>query len=177
MSASDTGETRVEVTLHPDARIKGDKAKIVNAVVDIYTKHGMLTPDILIKAARSKSSPLHSEFTWDANQALQEVQRSQALYLIRVISLEITEVNTDDTYRGREFVLNPVSGSGEYISIRTALSDTEMRQQMIEQLLDRLDNLKRELKAFEEFSEVVEAITSVAKSKRKSKTAQAEARA
>ena len=167
-------KTRVELTIHPDARINGDKDKLTAAVLALYRKHGSLTPDLLIKAARPRNSPLHDEFTWDADQALAEVQRSQALYLIRVISLEITEVDTGHIYRGREFVLNPVDlEGGEYISVRTALSDPEMREQVIERLKERLLSLRDELKAFKEFAEVVAAITVVAVPKRRKRVAAA----
>lgn len=150
----------IEITLHPDARIKGDKEKLTAAVLEIYRKHGALTPGLLIEAARPVDSPLHAEFTWDAAQALVERQREQALYLIRVISLEITEVDTGHIYQGREFVLRP-STKEEYISIRSALSDKEMREQMVERLKARLVSLQEELRNFEEFVEVVEAITEI----------------
>lgn len=165
-------KTRVEITLHPGARIKGDRDKLTAVVLALYREHGSLTPNLLIKAARPRNNPLHDEFTWDADQALTEVQRSQALYLIRVISLEITEVDTGHVYRGREFVLNPVDTDGdEYVSVRTALSDPEMRQQVIEQLKTRLLLLCDELKAFKEFAGVVEEITAITALRRRKRIA------
>lgn len=170
-------KTKIEVQLHPDARIKGDRDKLTTAVLDVYRQHGSLTPDALIEAARSKRSPLHKEFTWDPQQALTEVQRTQALYLIRMISLEITEVDTGKSYRGREFVLNPVSRE-EYVSIRSALSDKDMRAEMIETLTRRLLALREELKQFSEFAEIVEVISTIEKprSRRKATRAAAEKR-
>lgn len=159
-------KSKIEITLHPDARIKGDPEKLTQAVLDLYSKHGSLTPELLISAARSRNSPLHDEFTWDPDQALAEVQRTQALYLIRHISLEITEVDTGHIYRGREFVLNPTD-SERYISVRTAMTDAEMRADMIDQLKARLSTLSQELKQFREFVGVVEAITAVTKKRKK----------
>ena len=158
---------RIELAIHPDARINGDRAKILPAVLAVYERNGMLTPSRLIEAARPVNSPLHAEFTWDAKQALEEVQRSQALYLIRVISLEIREVGTDEVYRGREFIMNPVDNDGGYISVRSALSSREMREQTLAALLSRLESLQQELRAFKEFSEVVQAIDFVKRKRKK----------
>lgn len=153
---------KAEVRIHHAARLNGEKEAIKGAVLGVYQRDGILTPSALIKAAKPKKSPLHNEFTWDGNEALQKIQRQEALYLIRVVSLDITEVKTDKVYRGREFVLRPGTFE-DYVSIRTELSDAELRDQMVEQLMLRLESLRQELEDFEEFTEVVQAITKVRK--------------
>lgn len=153
---------KAEVHIHQAARLNGDKERIKGAILDIYQRDGVLTPSALVKAAKPKKSPLHNEFTWDADEALQKIQRQEALYLIRVVSLEIREVKTDKVYRGREFELRPGS-TEDYVSIRTELSDAELRDQMVDQLMRRLESLRQELADFEEFTEVVQAITRVRK--------------
>lgn len=151
---------KTEVHIHRSARLNGDKDKIKDAILDVYHRDGVLKPSSLIKAAKPKKSPLHNEFTWNASEALAKVQRQEALYLIRVVSLEVKEVDTDKIYRGREFVLQPNTDE-DYVSIRTGLSDTELRDQIVAQLIQRLESLKQELEEYEEFTEVVQAITKV----------------
>lgn len=52
---------------------------------------GLLTPEAVVNDAKSKSSPLHGQFTWDVKQAAYERWLDQARSLIRTVRIEIVE--------------------------------------------------------------------------------------
>lgn len=56
---------------------------------------GRITPDIVIKDARNKSSPLHSEFEWDIRKAASLYLLDQARALIASVEVIIRSSNID----------------------------------------------------------------------------------
>jgi hypothetical protein len=72
---------------------------------------GRLTPDGVLKAAKSPKSPLHSEFEWDDSVAAYQFRLEQARRLIR--SVEIKVETFDIVVRGPKFVRDPDAGSDQ----------------------------------------------------------------
>lgn len=66
---------------------------------------GTLTPDLVIEAARDPASPLHSEFTWDRDEAAYERWRDQARALIGKVRIEIR--TTEYSFEVPRYVRDP----------------------------------------------------------------------
>lgn len=69
-----------------------DERKVINARLErIRGKaRGVLTPEDVVKDARSESSPLHGHFTWDDSQAAHMQRLHEARVLIRSVRVEVT---------------------------------------------------------------------------------------
>lgn len=65
----------------------------IRAIADAHS--GRLTPDLVVEAARSKDSPLHSYFTWDVKKAANECWLYQARRLIRSVRVEVSTTQFD----------------------------------------------------------------------------------
>lgn len=73
------------------------------ALLDIYKKHGKLTPEIVVEEAKDKKSPLHEEFDWNNKEAGQKWRVHQARLLICRVHI-VSE--TPDGAKTRLFVHN-----------------------------------------------------------------------
>lgn len=51
--------------------------------------NGILTPDAVLKDAKTESSPLHSQFNWNDGEAAHQYRLEQARTLIRTVKVEV----------------------------------------------------------------------------------------
>lgn len=152
-----TYSTRV----HKDASIRGNKEAVKNALVEIYVTNAVLTPDLVIKAARKKDSALHGEFEWDNKKAADRHRHSQALYLIRIIQIEVRTSKKAEPVRYRAYISPSLeTRDTNYIDIRDAIKNPKQLEIIKEKLWRRLNSMIEELNQFQEFQEVIEAIKS-----------------
>jgi len=96
---------------------------------DLSEKHKGLTPELLLKEARKKRSPLHSWFEWDDTEAAEHYRLIQARRMIR--SVEVVANTHDINVRALQQVRY---GDDEvkFQTIQTIASDEELRSQVIE---------------------------------------------
>jgi hypothetical protein len=138
----------------------------------IQSNQGDITPEAVLKDARSRSSPLHDFFTWDDTKAAEKWRLQQAGYLLRNIEIEV--VCNDKPQVTRAF-FNVSSGNGDtkptsvYVSFERAFSDTELRQQVINAALDELMYWQTKYRQYTEFAAIFSAIQTVAMQVRKKK--------
>ena len=91
---------------------------------------GELTPDIVSKAAKPKSAPLHDCFEWDNEKAADFYRREQARTLIRSVRLVITDAAGADKAVHQYY--NVTTGNGRsYQTRETIATIDEYRQQVI----------------------------------------------
>jgi len=138
---------------------RGMDSQAVGAELDtLDARHGGLTPEIVVKAAKPKRSPLHDAFEWDDAAAATKYRLRQAGNLIRSVVVE-----SEDHPIVRRFV-NVIRADDEgetlrrYMTLDAALADKEARLQV-------LANAKADLVAFrckyanlQEVAEVIEII-------------------
>jgi hypothetical protein len=146
----------------PGARIKIN-AKVAGQELErIRTKHnGRLTADDVLKEAKSKASPLHGAFEWSDTKAAQQFRLQQAQYLVR--SIEITVVQSKSkTSNVRAFVNVRRDTDRSYTSIGHAMSDAELRQQVVAQAWKELEEWRNRHERLSEFSKLFGAIDKMA---------------
>lgn len=83
----------------------------------LYRKHGTLTPEVVVQAAKNAKSPMHECFEWDDSAAGKAWREEQARSLIRSVRVEIT---TDTiTVSAVAYVRDPNAASEEqgYVSV------------------------------------------------------------
>lgn len=108
-----------------DAQIAGEELE------RLRTWHnGRLDAQIVVEASRDPGAPLHSAFEWDDAKAAVEHRSQQASYLIRSIELVVDRPSEHPTPI-RAFVSVVRDEDRSYTSTLHALSDPELRQQVV----------------------------------------------
>lgn len=103
-------------------------------------QNGRLDQANVLEAARKVTSPLHDHFEWDDGKAANAYRLDQAGHLIRCITVSMPKRGGDDA-PVRAFVSVVRDADRSYTSTAHALSDSELRQQV-------LDSAWRELEAW-----------------------------
>ena len=121
---------------------------IRQALRDLESKNGRLTPEDVIMAARNPKSPLHGEFQWDKDKAAHAHWIEQARALIRSVRVVIIEDRREiATYH---YVRDPAAEHDEqsYVSLERLRDEPENAKKMIiaefsqaEAVLKRAENL------------------------------------
>ena len=103
---------------------------------EIYDKHGVLTPALVVEAARPSSSPLHKHFEWDVTKNAQAYLEVQARQMIR--SVNVTKIVHDtEPYLVRAYhAPRKADRPYEYVAIED-LKPTQVR--------DVLDQMRRDV--------------------------------
>ena len=123
----------------------------------IAAEHGgLLRPSDVVKAARAKTSPLHSRFTWDDTKAAQEWRLHEARNLIRVM-VHILPNGSDEPQR--VFVsLNRDTESEGYRPLISVMSDKQLREALLQQAMAEMDYFTEKYESLKELSNVFSAM-------------------
>lgn len=147
--------------------IEKKKPSAADAIRALAQRYGSITPEIVLKDAQRKSSPLHNHFQWNDTAAARQFRLIQASELIRRIKVEYV-CSDNRTVRVRAFHnvadedadesdSNP---RGIYVPLETALSVESYKDQLLEKC-------KRDMKAFQvkyaALSEVEHVISAMSK--------------
>ena len=124
------------------------------ALQAIYDQHGELTPELVLKAARSKTSALHRFFTWDKDDAADKWLLHQAHTLIQRVKIRV-RTSPDETIRVRAFVHAP--DRGYYIPTDEALTSAS-RDVVLEQALREIEALCRKYQHLIDWDAVLNAV-------------------
>jgi hypothetical protein len=121
---------------------------------------GLLKPEIVVREARPRSSPLHSRFTWNDTKAAQEYRLWQARQLIRVV------VEVIDGIKGSHEVFVSLTSDRKasgYRVMTDVLSNAQMRAMMLQDALDELEMFRDKYRRLKELATVFAAIRKVRK--------------
>jgi len=120
---------------------------------------GGLTPGGVVKAAKKKDSILNRYFEWSDSAAAQKYREGQARHLIANVCVLIE--TPDETKVTRAFVSIKTEDSNIFVDAGTAMSDDQMREQVLMHALDEFQVLERKYRDLLElqniFTEVVKA--------------------
>ena len=161
------------------------KAEIVGGVFEeIERRDGQVTSKSFLDASRNEDSPTHSLFLWNDAEAAEKYRLSQSHRIISQLQVEIVveevpaeesevqiEVEEANTYKAPAYLnVNPVgrfgvskNTAGSYVNLNTAMSNEDMRQIVIENVLAELSVYQRKYFMYQELEEIFEAISSVKK--------------
>jgi hypothetical protein len=124
--------------------------------------NGRLTQDDVVSSAKPKASPLHTAFEWDDKKAAHQHRLSQAGYIIR--KLDVVAI-ADDIAKSapiRAFVSVIRDDDKSYTSIAHAMSDDELREQVIARARKELEDWQERYSDLVEFANVFSAIEQMA---------------
>jgi hypothetical protein len=133
--------------------------------------NGDLTKEAVVEDARSTKSPLHKIFEWDNDVAAEKFRLEQARFLIKSISVVVSEEQTAPV---RAFVNVRGSNTSAYTSMSDAMSDPQLRALVLDRARRELEDWRARYRHLEEFADIIDMINSVtskAASTRKTKVA------
>lgn len=158
----------------PGARLKGDAQAVGEALAALEERDGELTPEVVEREARKKSSPLHDLFEWDDSEAAYKYRLGQAAHVIRCVVVIDTpetppmtayvrvdvrpEVEDGDLDKDEE----PPPARSSYRSTAVVMSDAELRAQVLDRALNELRAFQKKYRNLSELAGVFEAIDKAA---------------
>jgi hypothetical protein len=140
---------------------RGVDAQIAGERLESIRKKKGLTPRNIVTDARSKSSPLHPCFEWRDSEAAQKYREMQAREIIRNI-IVVVEDHKGADHSVRAFVNVTKDEKREYTSISKAMSDTELRQQVLEAALFELRAWRQKYSDLQELADILAAVDRIA---------------
>jgi hypothetical protein len=117
------------------------KSKAVKRAIEALERSGRVTPDEVVEAAKSKSSPLHSCFDWDDSVAGHKWRLEQARTLIRTVKVQIT-ITQERMVTVPGYIRDPGQGERQgYISVPQIKNDPESAQKALDNELRQIEGL------------------------------------
>lgn len=134
-------------------------------LAQLLERDGALEVDAIVDDGLKEESPLHPQFAFGAEEALQEAYRREAEYLRRTfVTVIVTPSGEEREIRAVMAVYEQPDDEGRrFISAVRALGDDEYRHQVLETALSELIALRRKYAELEELARVFAAIDRAAK--------------
>jgi hypothetical protein len=123
---------------------------------------GKLTPADVVEAARSKSSPLHDQFTWDDGEAAHQYRLIEARKLIQV-QIEYLPRAKADAPVYVSLRDDRAAPGGGYRLLAAVLSKEALRDKLLSDALDDLKHFKQKYHMLAELAEVFSAMAKIKK--------------
>ena len=116
-----------------------------------------LTPDDVLERAADAKNVLHPHFEWNDSAAAHQHRLGQASHLIRSITVDLSRSNLSD--KPVRAFLNVTQGENRgYTPIARAMSDRDLRKQVIEKAYAELEAWRRRYAELTELARIFEAI-------------------
>lgn len=136
-----------------------DPATARDALEDIRSRKGQLTPDIVLDEARDESHPLHNSFEWDDNIAAEAHRRWQARSLIKAIIVR------EEKYDCPAFVSVRIESVRSYEPVSVVSVSDVFKNSVLTEYKERIRNLKKEtyrlMRYFEQAERFLEKLNSI----------------
>lgn len=119
---------REQAGIKINAQVAGEYMEALRA-----RRNGHLTPQAILEDAKSAKSPLHKAFEWRDSKAAYEHRLWQARHLMNsiVVTVKATKAPKQKAAAVRAFVNVRVEKKNSYVSRAHALSEADMRRQML----------------------------------------------
>jgi hypothetical protein len=129
-----------------DAQAAGEEMERIRV-----RQNGRLDQESVLAAARKPKSPLHPHFEWDDGKAAEAYRINQAGELIRWITVTVEKPNGGEV-PVRAFVNVKREEDRSYTSIQHALSDEDLRAQVVAQAWAELEAWRKRYAELQEFA-------------------------
>jgi len=136
----------------------------IDEIFKVKEKNG-LTPETLLQQAKKRNSNLHELFEWDDTIAGQQWRLQQARVLINEVKVIIDQQEMYAFESVCVQIEDSADTNREYKSIYDIKSDIEYKRQVIESAYRQLMYWKQKYQAYSEFSDVIESIIRLEKTK------------
>lgn len=134
------------------------RKEVKKRLEELKGEYKLLTPHHVLEDARNEDSPLHQCFNWDVASAAQSHWLEQARDLLQAYRVEVSvhsEKRVDRFVNVKVRVDENTEMQG-YVTSVEAMSDVELREQVLTQMLNEIDRLKKKYAEFEELAEIID---------------------
>jgi hypothetical protein len=151
-----------EYAFKKGAHVKSLTPEVVGREMDtIYNEYGKIDATTVVNLARKKNHPLHAGFEWDNSIAGEEYRKHQARVMIgAVIKIKRTDPEPIRYRRASEYINVTRKDDRTYVSTAKALSDEELRKQVLKRALKEAKSWKERYINLKELSKIFSAIDS-----------------
>ena len=150
-------------------RAKVDAEDAAAILRDIEQRDGTVHPIAVVEAARAKRSPIHDQFEWDDTRAAHEHRLEQARVMVRcLVYVEIIEEK--EKSREPAFVHIKTNDDRSYMSTCIAMSNADLREQVVNEALRGLEAWRRKWQHLSELAHIFSAIDQAKKRGRPGKS-------
>lgn len=119
---------------------------------EIEHKYGALTPELVLKHARSRKSPIHPAFEWDDGVAAELYRRTQASWMIRNLRVRVVQDETEPVeVRAYLSVSDTETEKPVYVNVETTLGTPEWRNEVYADVKRDVGNLYRKMRGLEQY--------------------------
>lgn len=143
---------------------RGIKAQVAGDAIDAIMDSlgGQVTPKAIVAAAKPKRHPLNRFFTWDDSTAANLHRLEEARLLVRSLVV-IHEVASDEAPRRAFLNVETVNEDQEPVKVyvRTEKALTDHRQDILAEVLSKLESLRDTYEAYTELSGLWSEVTRV----------------
>lgn len=148
----------VRYAWRPGSRVKIDAEKAGKELSAIEFENNGLTAEAVVERARSQNSSLHDHFEWNDALAAEEHRLSQARDLIGAITVHVVKQPAAAPTPIRAFVNVVEQDTRHYISTTRAMSDDELRQQVLAKAWADLEAWQKRYAELTDFAAIFTAI-------------------
>jgi hypothetical protein len=134
---------------------KADIPTVVRFIENLEQKHGVITPELLVKEGRRRGSPVYRYFTNDVNEAAAKRWLDEARMIIRSVYIYIEQPDEDPTPVRKYIRVEATESRPEatgYMDVIEVCADDELRQQMIDRAMKDIQIWKDRYHALKKFS-------------------------
>lgn len=126
---------------------------------ELRVEHGVLTPRLVLDAARLPSAPIHRLFNWEDDKAAERWREQQARSLLGSIVVKIRPFEDSQIRTTRAFVnFRTANGAHRYTSIAVMLTDPDMTKQVLARALAELEQWRQRHAHLVELTDIFDAI-------------------
>ena len=123
---------------------------------EIRSKHGKLTPVLVVDEARDESSPLHHHFDWDNDDAAESWRKEQARLLIKSVRITYEVGGKDHSVRAFHAIRQEHLNEPVYEPSEVVATDPMLREIVLRQMERDWESLHARYGMFREFVELVQ---------------------
>jgi hypothetical protein len=134
-------------------------AQTVGKYLERQFPRGQVTPEALVKVARSRSCPLHKYFEWDDRKAAQKYRLHQARQILRAIVIESNDMDIPAYHS-----VIVVAGNEEhqsYVALNRCRASPNLWNQVLRAALVEARAWSSRYQAYQELAPIREAIQQV----------------
>jgi hypothetical protein len=142
------------------SRINGDPQVFGDHIESLRIKRGgTLTAEDVLSDAKRARSPLHDHFEWNDSAAAEQYRLVQAREILRAIVVVYEEAECNPV---RAFVTVNADAGTQFTSIEHAMSESDLRMQVLQRAKRELDDWRRRYSDLVEFSKLFTVIDKIA---------------
>jgi hypothetical protein len=137
------------------AQIKADPQKAAREIYALHKKNDGVTDQQLIEQAKSATSELHNEFTWNDKICGMEYRKAQARHILNCLIFLVERENKEPLeVRAFQDIDWRPGKPGVYIAVENILSDEQSHAQLRQQAYEELQDWRQRYRDLLEFIDI-----------------------